>query len=129
MSKALFAALEEQDLTEYGAFIPESLVHDIVGIHYPEQASLHVFERIRLRELQATNYVRAQLLKEGKYLKECNGGYRILTPDENAAQVRLINAQAQRRLRVAVKLWKNTPKQATTEHNNLAARMLLKGAT
>lgn len=111
MSKELLAELEKRGLTEYGSVIPSSLVRDVVGLVMPEVGRKEDFDAVTLAELGAIDYVRNILLGQGKYLASAQGNYRILLPSENARQVEMYVTQADRKLRRALKLNRNTPKE------------------
>ena len=109
MSKELLTKLREREMLEYGSIIMGDTVRDILGIKYPEFGSKRDFDDVALVELGAVDYVRNALLSEGKYLASDKGNYRILLPSENKAQVNAYMQQADRKLRRAQKLSRNTP--------------------
>ncbi len=109
MSKDLLHALKQKGLLEYGSVIPGELVRELLDIQYPEYGTREEFEGIALQELGAIDYVRNALLNEGKYLASSRGNYRILLPSENKQQIEAYAAQADRKIRRAIKLSRNTP--------------------
>ncbi len=112
MSKELLTALRNRGLTEFGSVIPGETVREIIGIEYPEFGTKKDFDEVALTELGAVDYCRNVLLGEGKFLASNNGDYRILLPSENKRQIDAYMAQADRKLRRAQKLSRNTPKPA-----------------
>lgn len=109
MSKELLTALRERGLLEYGSVIKGEDVRDILGIEYPEVGTKKDFDEVALAELGAVDYVRNILLGEGKFIASHQGDYRILLPSENKRQVDAYMSQADRKLRRAHKLSRNTP--------------------
>lgn len=109
LPKGLLDELRKRQLTEYGTDIPGETIREILGIDYPEFGSKKAFDEVALTELAAVDYCRNVLLGEGKFLASENGGYRILLPSENKRQVDAYMAQADRKLRRAQKLSRNTP--------------------
>lgn len=127
MSKDLLNALKQKDLLEYGSVIPGELVREILNIEYPEYGTREVFEGIALQELGAVDYVRNALLNEGKYLASNRGDYRILLPSENKRQIEAYTAQADRKIRRALKLSRHTPASADKSVNDQQyARLVMK---
>ena len=127
MSKELLAELDKRGLLEYGSVIKGELVRDIVGITIPEYGTKKDFDSAALAELGAVDYVRNVLLGQGKYLSGVQGDYRILLPSENRRQVDRYMQSADKRLRRALKLSRNTPSEYRAgEHNTTEARIILK---
>lgn len=126
MSKELFNELKSRGLTEFGSVIKGDDVRDILSIEYPEYGKKEDFDSVALKELSAIDYVRNILLGEGKYLASQNGDYRILLPSENKRQVDQYMAQADRKLRRALKLSRNMPRSDAYEHDNTQARITMK---
>lgn len=126
MSKALLEQLKATGCTEYGSVIPAELVHTVLGIRYPEIAPKAVFDDLALQELAAIDYVRNALLNEGKYLIGDKSGYRILLPSENKKQVERYMQQADKKLRRASKLSRNTPPEHRKDADQTEARIMLK---
>ena len=126
MSKELFAALMARDLTGYGAEFPATLVHEILGIQYPESASKKVFDDLALRELGAIDYVRNILLGQGKYLEAKGDVYRICLPSENRTHVERYMKSADNKLRRASRLSRSTPATANAAPSQSNVRMHLK---
>ena len=109
MSKDLLLELRQRGLLEFGSVIKGSEVRDILGIAYPEYGTKKDFDEVALFELGAIDYVRNVLLGEGKYISSDRGDYRILLPSENKRQIDAYMSQADRKLRRAHKLSRNTP--------------------
>jgi hypothetical protein len=74
------------------------------------------------------DYVRKILLREGKYLAQTKGNYRILLPSENAAQVESYMSSADKKLKRALILSKNTPADTKTmrDADQVQARIIVK---
>ena len=94
---------------EYGAVTPAEEFRALIGIRYPETGTKERFDALELEELSAVDFIRVQLLKEGRFLKKDGSAYRILLPSENANQIRLYMQAAQKKLSRAIKLGKHTP--------------------
>jgi hypothetical protein len=127
MSKELLTALRERGLLEYGSVIKGEDVRDILGIEYPEIGTKKDFDEVALAELGAVDYVRNILLGEGKFIASHQGDYRILLPSENKRQVDAYMSQADRKLRRAHKLSRNTPSAESYKPNaNADVRIAMK---
>lgn len=113
MSKCLLATLRDRGLLEYGSVIKGDEVREILGIEYPEVGTKKDFDEVALAELGAIDYVRNALLGQGKFIASHQGDYRILLPSENRRQVDAYMQQADRKLRRAHKLSRNTPSAET----------------
>lgn len=107
--KSLFEAIDP--LIDFGAFIPSKVVHNALGITFPEVASKKEYDALALLEMSAVDYVRNVLLGRGMYIRGVSGGYRILSVSENIEQVDQYMTSADRKLRRGLKLLKNTPKK------------------
>lgn len=124
--KELLSLLREMKMTEYGTFIEASLVQEVLGIEMPESASRREFAKLEIIEMAAIDYCRAHLLNEGKYIKQVPNGYRILLPSENLGQIESYMDSADRKLSRALKLSRNTPREATQIPDQTEARILMK---
>ena len=127
MSKELLTTLRDRGLLEYGSVIKGEDVRDILGIEYPEVGTKKDFDEVALAELGAVDYVRNILLGEGKFIASHQGDYRILLPSENKRQVDAYMQQADRKLRRAHKLSRNTPNVESYKPNaNADVRIAMK---
>lgn len=127
MSKELLHTLRDRGLLEYGSVISGDDVREILGIEYPEVGTKKDFDEIALAELGAIDYVRNVLLGEGKFIASTQGDYRILLPSENKRQVDAYMQQADRKLRRAQKLSRNTPNlNAYSPADNASVRATMK---
>lgn len=125
--KDLLSFMRENGLDKYGDVISAEIVRITIGLEYPEIATQQEFNALALAELGAVDYVRNALLNEGKYFKAEGSAYRILLPSENAAQISAYMASAEKKLKRAIKLDKNTPSQLKEPlSNNTAARAMMK---
>lgn len=125
----LYDSLRDMGLLEYGAFIPEAFVLQRLDIEMPASAPKSVYDAIALRVLGAVDYVRQTLLNQGKYIGATPGGYRIFLPSENKLQAELYMKSADRKLKRARKLIRNTPGQpGTVSRDQTDVRMHLKQA-
>lgn len=122
--KDLLSFIRTANLDEYGAVIPVEMVHTIIGIEFPETGTQKEYSSLQLQELAAVDYVRNTLLNEGKYLKLDGMAYRILLPSENAGQIALYMQSAEKKLKRALKLNKNTPAENRVNDNTSARAML-----
>lgn len=126
MSKDLHQSLKLAGMLEYGSHIPGEVVREVLGLEMPEIGTKAQFDAVALRELQAIDYVRNILLSEGKYIAGAPGGYRVLLPSENKAQVDAYMAQADRKLRRAQKLSRSMPSHHIGTADQTNTRIMLK---
>jgi hypothetical protein len=127
MSKDLLHTLRSRGLLEYGSVILGKDVRETLGIFYPEVGTKKDFDEVALAEMSAIDYVRNVLLGEGKYLTSQQGDYRILLPSENRRQIESYMSQADKKLRRALKLNRNTPQNdAYSPSDNIHVRMQMK---
>jgi len=126
VSKELFKSLQDRRLIEFGSVIKGDTVREILGIEYPEYGKKEDFDSVALRELSAIDYIRNILLGMGMYLGSNGGDYRIFLPSENKRQVDQYMAQADRKLRRALKLSRNMPKTEQYVQDNTTARIIMK---
>ena len=124
--KALYRALQETGLLEYGSRIEGELIREQLGIQVPRTGTKEQFDQIALRELAAVDFIRTLLLREGKYLAGDKDGYKILLPSENRAQVDAYMSQADRKLRRAQTLLRNTPSRPHKQADQTEARIMMK---
>lgn len=120
----LLGFFKSLNLDEYGSVIPVEVVRRVIGIEYPEIGTQKEYNSLQLTELAAVDYVRNALLNEGKYLKLDGMAYRILLPSENAGQIALYMQSAEKKLKRALKLNKNTPSKNRVSDNTSARAML-----
>lgn len=126
MSKPdIFEQLRGMGLLDYGKVIDGEMLRHMAGIEYPETGTKAEFDAPALEELALVDYIRNRLLDEGKYIKVQRDDYRILTPFENASQINAYMSSADKKLRRAIKLSKNTP-SVTGEKCQNKARILMK---
>ena len=116
--KELYSYLLKHGKTDYGAIIPALEIQQIIGIEYPETGTRKQFNEIALIELAVIDYVRNILLGEGKALSQSNGDYRILLPSENNRYIEKYMSSADKKLKRALKLSKNTPKNELYESDH-----------
>ena len=124
--KCLIQWLRNAHLDEYGSVILGDDIRKVIGIEYPEVGTRSQFDSLSLAELAAVDYARNILLGEGKYLTQQNGDYRILLPSENARQINLYMQHADKKLKRALKLSRNSPLLDTHKQDNTSARILMK---
>lgn len=122
--KDLFEAIDS--LIDFGEFIPSKVVHEALGIDYPEVASKREYDSLALQEMSAVDYVRNVLLGRGMYIRGVPGGYRILSVSENMEQIEQYMNSADKKLRRGLKLLKNTPKEAGKYPDQQEARAEMK---
>lgn len=124
--KCLMAYLTANDLTEYGAVILTDDVRQVLGLVIPKMGTQRQFRDLALAELTAVDYCRNILLGKGKYLTQRDGDYRILLPSENARQVESYMAQADKKLKRALKLTKSTQQVINQAPENTSIRIMMK---
>lgn len=113
----------------YGEVVSGDTVRKVLEIELPAIGTRCQFQSAAMAELSAVDVVRKALLKEGKYLSAVKGDYRVLLPSENALQVMSYMESADRKLKRALILSKNTPGGAQSEANQQTqARIVLKTA-
>lgn len=124
LGKDLLGFIKSKGLDGYGAVIPVEVVRLVIGLEYPETGTQKEYNSLQLTELAAVDYVRNALLNEGKYLKLDGMAYRILLPSENAGQIALYMQSAEKKLKRALKLNRNTPVENRVSDNTSARAML-----
>ena len=129
VGKSLYEALDAEGLLEFGAFIRGGIVREHLNIEELAVGTRAQFAAIALQELGAVDAVREMLLHEGKYITASGDGYRILTPGENADQIKRYIAHAQNKLRRAHLLERTSPAMSNGRPSQVAARLLLAEAS
>lgn len=124
--KCLMAFLTDQGLTDYGSVILADDVRQVLGLVIPKMGTQRQFRDLALAELTAVDYCRNLLLGKGKYLTMRDGDYRILLPSENARQVEAYMAQADKKLKRALKLTKSSQQVANQAPDNTNVRIMMK---
>lgn len=122
----LLDTLRAEGLLEYGSNIPREIVREVLMLEYPTMGTQAEFASLSLRELAGVDYVRNHLLGEGKYLANDKGDYRVVLPSENARRVELYINSADKKLRRALKLSRNTPKGDYPSPDSKSARVIVK---
>ena len=114
-----FDILDMNGYFDYGSTIPLTEIYTAFGIQQIEYPAMRSeIKRLELEELTATAYIRDKLLNRGKYLKGGRDSYRVLLPSENAGQVMAYMESADRKLKRALKLNKNTPSKFKISNND-----------
>ena len=122
----IYTELKDAGHFEYGSVIERQFLRASFGIDeidYP--AMQNEIDNQSLQELGVTDYIRNQLLNEGKYLKGERKTYRVLLPSENAGQVMSYMTSADNKLKRGIKLNKNTPTEYKINSND-EVRMMMK---
>lgn len=113
MSKTIhrefYGTLKSAGLLDYGATIQIDLVHSLLGITIQGVMDIREYDRAKLEELAAIDYVRGQLLNDGKTIVKNVTVYRIPMPSENREFVERYIMSADNKLKRAIKLSANTP--------------------
>jgi hypothetical protein len=126
-------SLRQQHLLDYGSVIKRQDLLQLFGIPiYTDDNIVGLnLEQIRsrlknadLQELAVSDHIRRILLLEGKYFERNGDTYRVAMPSENAAMADNFMKAAQRKIRRARVLLKNTPGDIV-ETSNLASRLLM----
>jgi hypothetical protein len=120
------AFLEGESLLDYNVFISAEIVRECLGLEYPEVGTKREFDQLGLAEMAAVDYCRNILLGRGMYLRQVQGGYRILTIGENVKQVDLYMDAAERKIRRGQKLLRNTPREVGAYPDQQEVRAELK---
>jgi hypothetical protein len=103
--------LERMGLVKYGSVIPGELIRSMAGIDLPEMGTREQFRDAALKELSVTDYIRGKLISRGMYLSATKGDYRIITAGENQNQIASYMKSADSKLKRAIRLHDNTPKE------------------
>lgn len=122
----MFMVLDSEGMFEFGEFTERTMIYELLGLEMPEFASKEVFDRLAMLELAAVDYCRNVLLGRGKYLAGVPGGYRVLLPSENRAQVDAYMHSADRKLLRALKLSRNMPDMQNDQPDQTEARIMMK---
>lgn len=121
----LWHAVVEAGYNSYGAVFEQSFVQGVLGIEIPEIGTRKQFQRLDLLEVSAIDYVRVKLLDQGMALKLCNSLYRVPLPSENSDVIDSWLASANRKLRRADRLRRNTSSPSPNgSPDQMAARIL-----
>ena len=121
----LFQYMRTRGLTEYGSIILVSDVQSVLGIVIPEMGPKHIFDELALIELGAVDYVKNLLLGEGKAFIRHKDAYRILLPSENADFIKRYMNAADRKIKRALKLSRNSPVTDAKPHD-LTVQLMMK---
>jgi len=108
-NKDFYARLLNARLLDYGSVIQQSLVHSLLEIHITDVMNIREYDKAKLEEVSAIDYVRSQLLNQGKTIAKHLSAYRIPMPSENREFVERYISSADKKLRRAIKLSMNTP--------------------
>jgi len=112
----IYTQLKKLEMLKYNAKFTESFLQCLSGIEVPAIGTRQTYNAISLAQLEVVTYLRDRLLPKGKYLSQCNGEFRVLTPSENIGQVNKYLDAADRKIKRAVTLNRET-KCATTRNN------------
>lgn len=107
--KDLLQYMRDRNLTQYGAVLTKRQLYFVLDIDKPEVASEETYKQINFLVLGATDYVRSQMLKEGKAFTQVKGNYRIPLISENKEVIASYMTSADKKLRRALQLSRNTP--------------------
>ena len=125
-NREAYEFLLDEGFLEYGSVIGGDIIREAFGIpeiYYPAMRSEIVGQE--LAELSAIGYIRDRLLNLGRYIKGERDKYRVLLPSENAGQILSYMESADRKLKRAIKLNKNTPAEYKI-HTNEEVRIFMK---
>lgn len=107
----IYEALKSSGMLEYGSVIDASKLREMAGIVVPEVGTQEQFKDAALQELSISDFIRGRLISEGKYFASNGSKYRVLMPSENAEQVKKYMKSADSKLKRAIRLHDNTPKE------------------
>ena len=125
----LYDRLDELGLLEYGSYIEKEIVMGLLGIELPEMATYEEYQRIQIKLLQHTAHCRDLLRKEGKYLKEDRGGYRIPALSENVRFVEKYIEDGIAKINRGMELNRSTDREHRLKHTRIdRAFMAIKAA-
>jgi len=113
--------LTKMNLLEYGATFTAEMLRTLAGINLPETGTYQDYKEAALEELKVVSFIRDELLKHGKYMKQDGEAYRVLLPSENEQQAKRMMSSARRKCRRADLLRANTPKDAVGIDTSAAA--------
>lgn len=124
--RIIITIMEERGFFEYGATTPIEEYRTLFNIQYPTVGTKKDFDAVSLIELEHFDFIRSQLLNQGKYLKVENDHVRVLLPSENISQVQKYMNNADNKLKRAIKLAKNTPKEVSEQLCQVSVRAHMK---
>jgi hypothetical protein len=107
----IFNKLKSMGSLEYGSVIEAEALRQMAGIEIPEIGTREQFKEAALAELNVSDFIRGRLISEGKYFASFGSKYRVLLPSENANQVKKYMKSADSKLKRAIRLHDNTPKE------------------
>lgn len=113
-------------MLEYGSSITGKEFRSMCDIDEVEVGTKAEFDSMGLQELGYADYIRKNLLDEGKYFKQERDGYRILTPSENIGQVEAYMKAADGKLKRGIKLSQNTPVLQKSSNQDVVRMMMKK---
>jgi len=121
--ETFYEQLHMKNLLDYGCVIPVKDIHKMLGISVPVTGTQDVFKELELFELNMIDYVRRHLLKQGKYFGKDGSAYRVYLPSENSKKIDNFMLAADRRLRKARTLLRNTPSGVLSPTDNTGVRI------
>ena len=107
--KDLLQFMRNNGLTEYGSLLSQKVLYEVLDIHKPKIATEQVFKEINFIILGATDYVRVQMMKEGKAFSQIKGSFRIPLICENMKVCESYVLSADKKLKRSAQLMRNTP--------------------
>jgi hypothetical protein len=113
-----YELLKKRGQLEYGSVISLDYFREVFNIYVPEVGTHDEFKKAALEELSASDWIRGRLISEGKYFKSNPTGYRVLLPSENEGQIMAYVKSADSKLKRALRLQKNTPKENIKKCNS-----------
>lgn len=115
----VYEHLEKNGMLEYGSVIEAEKIRELSGIYLPKVGTQGEFKEAALKELNVTDFIRGRLIPKGKYFASAGSKYRVLMPSENSEQVKKYMKSADSKLKRAIRLHDNTPKDFKEEMNGL----------
>lgn len=107
----IFNELKNRKMLDYGSTFDASVLRSLAGIELPETGTREDFKNAALKELNVADFIRGRLIGEGKYFASVGDSYRVLLPSENSEQVKKYMKSADGKLKRAMRLYDNTPKE------------------
>ena len=107
--KTLLQFMRDNKLTEYGSLLSQKDLNRVLDIHRPVLGTEQVFKEINFLILGATDYVRVQMMKEGKAFTQIKGSFRIPLICENMRVCESYVLSADKKLKRSAQLMRNTP--------------------
>ena len=136
--ETIFQFLKDDGKLDYGCTIKKEDLLFLFGVRplveddVVNMSFVEIKKRLQednLQELAISDYIREQLLHEGKYFYRIGQTYCVALPSQNASKADSYMKSARKKMKRASLLIANTPKQAADDDKQQKSRLLLSDLT